>query len=379
LSKRSPLNESNNLNKSKNMKNETNSDHFYRKRAVKIALSLGFLALLISLSYGILRPFIALIVWGIVIAVGVYPLHLKLKRGLGNRAKLSAVLISIIGLSVIAVPVALFTSSTVDSIKKTVESIENESLEVPPPNEKLKEWPLIGESAYSFWSSANQNLEATFQKYKPQLLELTPKLTKAVTGMVGGLVQFILSIIIAGVFLTVAEPGRKITDQIFRALAGPRGALLTPLSIDTIRSVVNGVIGIAVIQTLFISLGFFLIHLPAAGVVAIVLLIVAIAQIPPMLITIPVILYVFSYADTTPAIIFAVWTFLWSLADNILKPMLLGKGVDVPMLVILLGAIGGMIMGGMVGLFVGSVVLALTYKIMMSIIEQTEKDGIEEG
>lgn len=360
------------------MKNETNSDHFYRRRAVKIALSLGFLALLISLSYGILRPFLGIIVWGIVIAVGIYPLHVKLKKVLGNRARLSAVLIVIIILSVIAVPVALFTSSTVDSIKKTVDAIENDDLKVPPPNEKIKEWPLIGENAYSFWSSANQNLESTFQKYKPQLLELTPKLTKAVTGMLGGMVQFILAIIIAAVFLTVAEPGRKITDQIFRALAGPRGATLTPLSIDTIRSVVNGVIGIAVIQTLFISLGFFLIHLPAAGIFAIVLLIVTIIQLPPMLITIPIILYVFSYADTTPAIIFTVWTFLWSIADNVLKPMFLGKGVDVPMLVILLGAIGGMLLGGPVGLFVGSVVLALTYKILMATIEQTEKEVIED-
>jgi predicted PurR-regulated permease PerM len=360
------------------MNKDTHSDHFYRKRAVKIALSLGFLALLVFLSYGILKPFIGLLLWGIVIAVGIYPLHLKLKRVLGNRAKLSAVLISIIGLSVIAVPVALFTNSTVDSIKKTVVAIENETLAVPPPNERIKEWPLIGESAYSFWSSANQNLEATFKKYKPQLKEITPKLTKAVTGMVGGLVQFVLAILIAGVLLTVAEPGRKIADQIFRALAGPRGASLTPLSIDTIRSVVNGVIGIAVIQTFFISLGFFLIQLPAAGLVAIVLLIVAIAQIPPMLITIPVIFYVFSYAETTPAIIFAIWTFLWSLADNILKPMLLGKGVAVPMLVILMGAIGGMLLGGMVGLFVGSVVLALTYKILMSTIEQTEKEVEEE-
>lgn len=362
------------------MKNEAQNDHFYRRRAVKVALTLGFLALLIGLSYGILRPFLAIIIWGIVIAVGIYPLHLKIKKLLGNRAKLSAIIIAVFALSVIAVPVALFTSSTVDSIKKTVESIENETLEIPPPNEKLKEWPLIGESAYGFWSSANENLEATFQKYKPQLLELSPKLTKAVTGMLGGLVQFILSIIIAAVFLTVAEPGRKITDQIFRALAGPRGASLTPLSIDTIRSVVNGVIGIAVIQTLFISLGFFLIHLPAAGLFAIVLLIVAIVQLPPMLITIPVILYVFSFADTTPAIIFAIWTLLWSLADNILKPMLLGKGVDVPMLVILLGAIGGMLLGGPVGLFVGSVVLAITYKILMatiSLTEQEQEDDIE--
>jgi len=360
------------------MKNETSSDHFYRKRAVKIALSLGFLALLISLSYGILKPFLGIIIWGIVISVGIYPFHLKLKKVLGNRTKLSAIIIAVLALSVIAVPVALFTSSTVDSIKNTAEAIENETLAIPSPNEKLKEWPLIGESVYSFWSSTIKNMEATFQKYKPQLKKFAPKLTKAVTGMLGGMVQFILSIIIAAVFLTVAEPGRKIADQVFRALAGPRGATLTPLSINTIRSVVNGVIGIAIIQTLFISLGFFLIHLPAAGVVAIVLLIVAIIQLPPMLVTIPVILYVFSYADTTPAIIFAVWTFLWGISDNLLKPMLLGKGVDVPMLVILLGAIGGMLLGGPVGLFVGSVVLALTYKILMATIEQTEKEVLED-
>lgn len=360
------------------MKDEVKSDHFYRRRAVKIALTLGFLALLISLSYGILRPFLPILLWGIVFAVGIYPLHRRLMKVLGNRAKLSAILISIIGISIIAVPIGLFTKSTVESVKKTVDAIENETLEVPPPNEKLKGWPLIGESAYNFWSSANQNLEATFQKYKPQVKEFAPKLTKAVTGMMTGLIQFVLALIVAGILLTVAEPGRKITDQIFRALAGPKGAELTPLSIDTIRSVVNGVIGIAVVQTMFISLGFFLIHLPAAGVVAIVLLIVAIVQLPPMILTIPVILYVFSYADTTPAIIFAIWTLLWSLSDNLLKPILLGKGVDVPMLVILMGAIGGMILGGPVGLFVGSVVLAVTYKILMSLIEQTEKEVIEE-
>lgn len=356
------------------MKNETTSDFSHRRTAIKIALTLGFLALLISLSFGILKPFLGILIWAIVISVGIYPLHQKLMRLLGNRAKLSAVLISLIAISIIVVPVALFTSTTVESLKKTAKAIETESLELPPPNEKIKEWPLIGEGAYNFWSSANENLEATLERYKPQIKKFAPKLTKAVSGMVGGLVQFFLAIIVAGVLLTVAEPGRKITDQLFRAVVGPRGTEFTPLSIDTIRSVVNGVIGIAVIQTFFISLGFFVIQLPAAGVVAIVLLIVSIAQIPSILITLPVILFVFSYAEPVHAIIFTVWTIIWSLADNLLKPMLLGKGVDVPMLVILLGAIGGMVMAGMVGLFIGSVVLALSYKIMMYVIEHTEKE-----
>ncbi len=135
-------------------------------------------------------------------------------------------------------------------------------------------------------------------------------------------------------------------------------------------------IGIAVIQTLFISIGMFVIKMPGAGVFAIILLIVTIIQLPSILITLPVIIYVFSFADTVPAIIFTVWTVAWSLSDNILKPMLLGKGVDVPMLVILLGAIGGMMMGGMVGLFVGSVALALAYKILMTmLVSANQKAG----
>ena len=171
--------------------------------------------------------------------------------------------------------------------------------------------------------------------------------------------------------MLVAEPGEKAANQIFRTFIGERGEDLTGLSIATIRSVVAGVIGIAVIQTLFISIGMFVIHMPAAGIIAIVLLIVTIVQLPPILVMIPVIIYVFSFADPVPAIIFTVWTILWSLADMVLKPMFLGKGVDVPMLVILLGAIGGMMIGGPVGLFVGSVALALAYKIFMAMLKES--------
>jgi predicted PurR-regulated permease PerM len=235
----------------------------------------------------------------------------------------------------------------------------------------VKDWPFIGEKTYEFWSSANKNLTSTLQKYQPQLKELAPKLTKAVASAAGSIFLFIIALIIAGALLLVAEPGEKAANQIFRTFIGERGEDLTGLSIATIRSVVAGVIGIAVIQTLFISIGMFVIHMPAAGIIAIVVLIVTIVQLPPILVMIPVIIYVFSFADPVPAIIFTVWTILWSLADMFLKPMFLGKGVDVPMLVILLGAIGGMMMGGPVGLFVGSVGLALAYKILMAMLKDS--------
>ncbi len=166
-----------------------------------------------------------------------------------------------------------------------------------------------------------------------------------------------------------AESGKIASDKIFKVLVGEKGNNFSDLSVATIRSVVQGVIGIAVIQTVFLSLGMYLVDMPAAGVFSIIVLLVAIMQLPPALIMIPIIIYVFSYADTTPAIIFAIWSIAWSAADSFLKPMFLGKGVDIPMLVVLLGSIGGMMLAGPVGLFVGSVILALAYKIFIAMLE----------
>jgi len=354
------------------MKNELKSNEAFMKRSVGAAMRIGFVVMLFILSFGILKPFLAPVVWGIIFAVGIYPLHKKFAKVLGNRAKLSAVLISLIGISIIVVPSVLFTSSTVESVSKTVDAIEDETLEVPPPNEKVKDWPFIGERTYEFWSSANKNLNSTLQKYEPQLKELAPKLTKAITSAVGSILLFVIALIIAGALLLFAEPGEKAANQIFKTFVGEKGEDFTKLSIGTIRSVVAGVIGIAVIQTLFLSIGMFVIHVPAAGIIAIVVLIVTIIQLPPILIMLPVIIYVFSFADTVPAVIFTVWAVFWSIADMFLKPMFLGKGVDVPMLVVLLGAIGGMMMGGPVGLFVGSVALALAYKILMAMLASSQ-------
>jgi predicted PurR-regulated permease PerM len=357
------------------MKKDLAQDELQMQRSVRTALRIGFIALLLVLSFAILKPFLAPVAWGIIFAVGIYPLHRRFTGFLRGRAKLSAVLITLLAISIIVVPAVLFTSSTVDSVSNAVTAIEDETLVVPPPAEKVKDWPLIGERTYEFWSGVANNLTGTLQKYAPQLREFAPRLTRAVTGVVTSILLFIVAMIIGGALLLVAKPGKTAADKIFKAFLGDKGEDMTLLSIATIRSVVAGVIGIAVIQTLFISLGMFVIQLPAAGILAIVILLVTIVQIPLIIVTLPLVFYVFSIADTGIAIIFTVWTMIWSLADNVLKPMLLGKGVDVPMLVILLGAIGGMILGGPVGLFVGSVVLALTYRIFTALLEEPEQSS----
>jgi predicted PurR-regulated permease PerM len=170
--------------------------------------------------------------------------------------------------------------------------------------------------------------------------------------------------LIAAAFLASAEAATASLRRIATRLAGePRGDSLLTLTTATIRSVAVGVIGIAFIQALLGGLGMMFAGVPAAGLLAIVILILAIAQLPPILVLLPVIFYVFSVESTTVAVIFTVWSVLVSMSDAVLKPIFLGRGVDAPMLVILLGAIGGMITSGIVGLFIGAVILALGYNL----------------
>ncbi len=352
--------------------NEKKQEEVYMSRAIRATLRISFIALVFIFSYLILKPFLGLVLWGIIFAVGIFPLHKKFSRLLGNREKLSVVLITLVAVLIILLPVILFASSTAEGIGNFAAAVDEGTFKVPPPNAKVADWPLIGKSTYDLWYSASENLDQFIHKFKPQIKELIPKLSHMVTGLAGGILAFIISLIIGGAFMLIAEPGKKTADRVFHLLIGEKGNEFADLSIATIRSVVQGVLGIAVIQTVFLSIGMFMIDLPAAGIVSVIILIVAIIQLPPMLVMIPVIIYVFSFANTTPAIIFTIWSIFWAAADTFLKPLLLGKGVDIPMLVILLGAIGGMILGGPVGLFVGSVALALAYKIFQAMLDEDQ-------
>ena len=352
-----------------NMEDQKQKDEHYKRRAVEASLRIGFIVLLFVMSFWIIKPFLAPVLWGIVFAVGVYPLHNRLAKLLGGREKLSAILISLSGVLIIVIPTVIFTDSTVGSVTNLVDSVQEGTLTVPKPNADVAEWPLVGKSIYEIWSMASNNLSSVIDKFEPQLQSALPAVTSAIAGIYGSVILFVIAMIIAGALLLVAEPGKVAADKIFKAFVGANSENFADLSAATIRSVVQGVVGIAVIQTIFLSIGLYAIDMPAAGILAIIILIVAVMQLPPALVMLPLIIYVFSYADTTPAIIFAVWSIFWSLADAFLKPLFLGKGVDIPMLVVLLGSIGGMMVGGPVGLFLGSVILALAYKIFMEMLE----------
>ena len=343
-----------------------NEDARFVKRAVEAAIRIGVLFLIVMWALQIIRPFVSIVLWAVILAVAIYPLYTGLAKRLGGRGKLASFLITLALLAVLLVPTWKFFGATIEEAREVAAKAEAGTLRVPPPAEGVRDWPLIGERTYAFWAGASRDLEATLERKQPELAAAGKWALSALAGLAGTVLQFLVSILIAGVLLSTGAKGKDFSERFATRLAGLQGADFVRLSVATIRSVFQGVLGIAVIQAALSAIGFVLIGVPGGMVWALLVMILAVMQLPPILVLGPVMVWAFATQSTTAAVIFLVYGLFISVSDTFLKPLLLGRGVDVPMLVILLGAIGGMIMSGIIGLFVGAVVLALAYQLMMA-------------
>jgi predicted PurR-regulated permease PerM len=229
------------------------------------------------------------------------------------------------------------------------------------------------------WQVMSQNAGETLVKIVPQLKQIGKFFLSAMAGLGGGLILFIVAIILSGVLLSYAEGGRSLALKFFKKLTGDKADEMIDLSVATIRSVMQGVIGVAVIQATLVGIGFFAAGVPGAPVLTMFVMVLTIVQIPPIIVVVPVIIYVYSTTATGGTfLVFAIWNILASLSDNVLKPMFLGRGMKIPMLVILIGAIGGMLAAGVIGLFVGPVILAVGYQLFQAWVNEAEDLNIIE-
>ena len=339
----------------------------FTQNTIEAAVRLGLLLLLATWCFKIITPFIVPVMWGVIIAVAIYPLFLKLKSMLGNKNKLAATVYTLLALALLITPTVMISDSIIESSSIVSERYEAGTLEIPPPNDSVKEWPLVGEKLHAVWGQASENLENTIKKYDAETKKLGKAILSGAAGAAGTILQFVLSIIISGIFVANASGAYEVTVKVFARLTNNEsGKAYADLSKLTIRSVAQGVLGVAMIQATLSALGMMVMDVPGWGLWTLVVLVMAIAQLPPILVLGFVSAYVFSVAETTPAVIFLVYCIVVSSSDAFLKPLFLGRGMQIPMLVILLGAIGGMIMSGIIGLFVGAIVLALGYELFMT-------------
>jgi predicted PurR-regulated permease PerM len=351
-------------------------DERFQRRLMDSVIRIGLLALLIAWCFNIVKPFIMPVLWGAIMAVALYPLFKTAYHKLGDRQKLTATLITLVALAILIIPTVMLSGSLVDGVQTLTQEVDNGTLAVPPPADKVKEWPLIGEQAYSVWAQASRNLGAFLQEYETQVAAAAGWFLGLIAGAGKGILMFVISILIAGAFLVYAESGSQALERVAtRIVSDSKGRELLELAGATIRSVAQGVLGVALIQAILAGIGLMLVGVPYAGLWALLVLLLAIIQLPPVIVLGPIIIYVFSVESTVPAVLFMIWALIVSGSDTFLKPLFLGRGMDIPMLVILLGAIGGMIMSGIIGLFVGAVVLAVGYTLFMAWLEEEDESS----
>lgn len=345
---------------------DTNTDYLHR--TIEASIHVALLILFVTVCLVILRPFVPMLAWGIIIAIAVYPAFRKLHNLLRGRSGLAAVICTLLLFAILILPVVLLAGSLVGGIQSLAARLNEGMSIIPPPPPRVATWPVFGERLKEVWELASKNLGAVLRTFAPQIRPLIPKLLLASAGVGLTVLQWILSILVAGFLLANAATGAKLADSFATRIFGDEAPRFEELAAATIRSVTTGIIGVAFIQSFFAALGFLVAGLPGAGLWALMFLIAAVLQVGGLLL-IPAVIYMFAIASTSKALIFLVWCVIVGLLDNVLKPLLLGRGVAVPMVVVFLGAIGGVVTMGTIGLFVGAIALSVGYRLLLAWVE----------
>lgn len=333
---------------------------------LEVSVQIGLAALLVIGCLVIMRPFIPLIMWGVIIAIASYPTFYKLQGILGGRTTLAAILWTLMMLAVLIVPLVLMGQSLIDSLRPIIAHVRDGTLALPPPPDIIARLPIIGAPIARTWSAASTDLTATLEKLSPQVTSALPGILSASAGLGSTLLQFLLAILLSGALLANAPAASRIVRSLAIRLFGEeQGPEYQALVGATVRSVTFGIMGVALIQTALAAAGFYLVGLPGASIWSVLFLFAAILQIGA-LVLIPAAMYGFAVASKTAAVIFLIWCIFVGVIDNVLKPILLGRGTPVPVAVVFLGVIGGFVAMGIVGLFVGAVVLAVGYRLFLA-------------
>lgn len=334
------------------------------------------LSLLILWGFFIIKPFIGILTWGVVLGIALYPLLQKLHGVFGEKhLKKTTIIFMVLVIALLIVPTYAMVDSLFTNVKDTYIDIQNNELHITAPQEKVKDWPIIGEKLYNNWMAFSENSKKYAIEHKDFLLEKGESALKSFTGLIGTVLSFLLSFIIAVLFMSNAKGAFKsASDFTNKLVGGDKGVEMLLIGRDTVRNVVKGILFVALIQAFLCFLGFKLMGIPGPAIFAFVVLVAAIIQIPVTLVVIPTIAIAYSISDSTlAATIFTVYIIIVSLLDNVLKPILLAKGLQTPMVLIILGALGGMLLHGIIGLFIGTVLLSVLHKLYGAWIDSKEE------
>jgi predicted PurR-regulated permease PerM len=339
---------------------------------IDLALQLVALALLLVFCYNVLSPFIDPVVWAAILAVALHPIYQRVKAAFKGRGPLAAILLTFVVLCLLVLPAAWLTITTAHEIKDAAAAYKAGQITIPAPPEKVKDWPLIGNKAHALWTKASTDLESLIQEHPDTARSIATKGISLLASTGKAILFITLAIIISGVFLAYSTQSADFARRFFQRLLRSKNLDAAGLAVSTIRNVVKGILGVALIQSTLVLAGLLVAGIPYAGIWFFLCVVLAIIQVGILPVSIGVIIYIWSHGTTLTATLLTIWMLAAGLLDNILKPILMGKGASVPMLVIFLGALGGFMYSGIVGLFTGAIILSLGYRLFDAWLKETE-------
>ncbi|MBM3523898.1 MAG: AI-2E family transporter [Alphaproteobacteria bacterium] len=332
---------------------------------VDIAIKLLLLGLFTYWSLKLLAPFVGILIWAAILATAIFPLHAWLRRRMGGRALPSSIILTALGLGLLLGPAGAIIASLASSLQDVASEMMAGTFHIPVPNEAVRSWPVIGPSLYSGWEMLHEDLAGLIGRNKSVVVSAGGWLLEFAAGVGGGLLMLVVSILIMGFLLCRASVLADGAKRFAGRIGGERARGFVDLAGATVRNVSRGVIGVSLLQSMLAGIGLLVAGVPAAGLITIGALILAIVQIGPGILLLPVIGWVWWQLDTLTAILFTVYMIPVLTFDNVLKPMMMAHGLKTPMLVIFIGVIGGTLTHGLLGLFLGPVVLAVAHELLI--------------
>ena len=334
--------------------------------AIDLAIRIALLAAVVFGSLQLLRPITPMLLWAVILAVAVYPLFAMLRRRLGLRRWMAATLLSVVLLVLLVAPVVMLAGSAIDTLEAYARDLMRGEHILPPPPETIQNWPVIGQRLHEFWLNAANDLRAVLKTHVGQLTSAGRWIGGIAAGLALEILQFATAIIIAGAMLAYSEHLTATARDLAGRVADAKGRHFLEIAGSTIRNVSQGVIGIAVLQSALLGIGMLVVGVPFAGAITFVALVLAIVQVGPGIVMLPVLIWAWMSLPLGIAAIYTAYTIPLLLVDNVLRPIVMARGLQTPMVVILAGVICGTLAGGLIGLFVGPVVLAVFYDLVVA-------------
>jgi predicted PurR-regulated permease PerM len=342
---------------------------------IDLAIRIGFIAFLGYWSFHIIAPFLTIALWSAILAVALYPLFAWLARRMPPR--MAASVVTLLCLMIVLGPMTWLGFGMIGGARALATRFAAGEWVIPVPSEAVKGWPLVGERVYRLWDLAATNMKVALAEVAPTLKPVGERLLKIAQSGFLAMLELLVAIVVSGFLFTHGPQLVEALKAFLDRALGHHGNEHVQLAGATIRNVSRGVIGIALLQAILAGVGFLAAGIPAAGVLAFVALVLGIIQLGPAILFLPLIIWSWTAMETMQALLFTAYMIPVGLVDNILKPLLMARGLTTPMPVIMVGVIGGTIAYGIVGLFFGPIVLSVAWAVMVAWVQGSEPIAAE--